>query len=80
MYSIAKNVQIVIALLKAHNIRCLVLNPGGTNSPFVRSVQDDPFFKCFSIVDERSAVYFAIGLSKCPGYAEFYSGIDRGVL
>lgn len=63
MYTTAKNVQIIIALLKKHQIKTLVLSPGGTNSPFVRGVQDDEFFNCYSVVDERSAAYFAIGLS-----------------
>lgn len=67
MYSVAKNVQIVIALLKAHNINQLVLSPGGTNAAFVRGVQDDSFFRCFSVVDERSALYFAIGLYLSTG-------------
>ena len=67
MYSIAKNVQIVIALLKAHGINQLVLSPGGTNAPFIRGVQDDPFFLCFSVVDERSALYFAIGVYLSTG-------------
>ncbi len=67
MYSIAKNIQIVIALLKKHNINKLVLSPGGTNAPFIRGVQDDDFFKCYSVVDERSALYFAIGLYLTTG-------------
>lgn len=67
MYSIAKNVQITIALLKEHGINQLVLNPGGTNAAFVRGVQDDPFFICYSIVDERSALYFAIGIYLASG-------------
>lgn len=67
MYSVAKNVQIVIALLKAHNVTQLVLSPGGTNAAFVRGVQDDPSFKCYSIVDERSAMYYAIGLHLATG-------------
>ena len=67
MYSIAKNVQIVIALLKAHGIKQLVLSPGGTNAAFVRGVQDDPFFHCYSVVDERSALYFAIGIYLSSG-------------
>ena len=67
MYTIAKNVQIVIALLKAHGIKQLVLSPGGTNAPFVRAVQDDDFFTCYSVVDERSALYFAIGLYLSTG-------------
>lgn len=67
MYTIAKNVQIVIALLKAHDIKLLVLSPGGTNTAFVRGVQDDPFFECYSVVDERSALYFAIGIYLSTG-------------
>ena len=62
MYSISKNAQIVLALLKEHKIRHIILNPGATNMPIVRGVQDDPFFTCYSVVDERSAMYFAIGL------------------
>lgn len=31
--------------------------------PFSKSVEDDPFFTCYSVVDERSAAYFAVGLS-----------------
>jgi 2-succinyl-5-enolpyruvyl-6-hydroxy-3-cyclohexene-1-carboxylate synthase len=62
MYNISKNAQITIALLKAHNIRQIVINPGTTNMPIICSVQNDPFFTCYSVVDERSAMYFAIGL------------------
>lgn len=62
MYTIAKNAQIVLALLKQHNIRHVIINPGTTNVPIVQGVQNDPFFNCYSIVDERSAMYFAIGL------------------
>lgn len=67
MYSIAENVRLVIALLKEHGINQLVLSPGGTNAAFVRGVQDDPFFRCFSVVDERSALYFAIGIYLSTG-------------
>lgn len=64
MYNILKNVQIIISLLKEYNIRHLVLSPGSRNVPFVHSVESDPFFKCYSIVDERGAGYFALGLAK----------------
>ena len=62
MYTILENARIVIDLLKKHNIHHIVLNPGGSNIPIVQGVQDDPFFKCYSVVDERSALYFAIGI------------------
>lgn len=56
------NINVVVTLLKKHGIRYLVISPGGTNKEFAKVVQDDSFFKCFSVVDERSAMYFAIGL------------------
>ena len=52
----------MLSLLKAHNIKHIVINPGTTNMPIIRGVQNDPFFTCYSVVDERSAMYFAIGL------------------
>ena len=62
MYTIQENVRVVISLLKQYNIRHIVVSPGGTNIPISQAVQDDPFFTCYSIPDERSAMYFAIGL------------------
>lgn len=52
----------LIKALKENNIKDVVINPGGTNIKLVKLIQDDPFFTCYSVVDERSAVYFAIGL------------------
>ena len=62
MISNIENINIIVQLLKQNHIRKIVISPGGTNIPFVRAVQDDPNFECYSVVDERSAVYFAIGL------------------
>ena len=63
MYTPLKNYQIIISLLKQNNIRHLVLSAGTRNIPFVQSCENDPFFKCYSVVDERSAAYFALGMS-----------------
>lgn len=62
MYTVLENARIVIALLKKHNIHHIVLSPGGSNIPIVQGVQQDPFFTCYSVVDERSAMYFALGI------------------
>ena len=51
-------------MLKQYNIRYCVLSAGSRNVPFVHSVEEDPFFNCFSVVDERSAAYFALGLAQ----------------
>lgn len=64
MYTELKSYQIIIALLKEYGIRHLVLSAGSRNVPFVHSVEEDPFFTCYSVVDERSAGYFALGLAQ----------------
>ncbi|MBM6653728.1 decarboxylase [Bacteroides mediterraneensis] len=67
MYASQKNIQILISLLKQYNIRYMVLSPGTRNSALCHSVETDPDFKCFSMVDERSAAYFALGLCESSG-------------
>jgi 2-succinyl-5-enolpyruvyl-6-hydroxy-3-cyclohexene-1-carboxylate synthase len=62
MYTDDRNAQIVLALLKKYNIRKIVVSPGTKNVPIAMSVQRDPFFEVYSVVDERSAAYFATGL------------------
>lgn len=66
-YTCERNAQIVIALLKAHNIRKIIASPGATNIAFVASVQIDPYFEIYSCVDERSAAYMACGLAAESG-------------
>lgn len=67
MYTDDENAQIVLALLKEHGIKKIVVSPGMTNVPISRSVQIDPWFEVYSVVDERSAAYFACGLSYASG-------------
>jgi len=63
MIAAHKNVRILLSLLKQYDIRHFVISPGSRNIPIVKSVEDDAFFTCYSVVDERSAAYFAVGLS-----------------
>lgn len=64
MYTELKSYQYIIALLKKYGIRHCVLSAGSRNVPFVHSVEKDSYFHCYSIVDERSAGYFALGLAQ----------------
>lgn len=63
-YTVEKGHQILISLLKQHNIKTIVASPGATNVTFTGSVQNDPFFNIYSCIDERSAAYLAVGLSQ----------------
>ena len=62
MYSNLKNVQLLVAMLKAKNIKNIVISPGNSHNAIVRSIEEDGSFKTFNIVDERSAAFFACGL------------------
>ncbi len=64
MYTSIPSVLTLISLLKQFNVRHLVLSPGTRNTAFVGSVENDEFFTCYSIVDERSAGYFALGIAE----------------
>lgn len=66
-YTNERNVQIVIALLKAHGIHRVIASPGTTNMTFVVSIENDPWFKIWSSVDERSAAYLACGMAAETG-------------
>ena len=66
-YADEKNLQILIALLKKHGIRKIIVSPGATNASFVASIQNDSFFELYSSVDERSAGYIACGLAEESG-------------
>ena len=66
-YTNERNVQIVIALLKAHGIHRVIASPGTTNMTFVVSIENDPWFQIWSSVDERSAAYLACGMAAEKG-------------
>lgn len=68
-YSLKENVRLLVSLLKSYGIRHVVLSSGNRNIPLVHMVEHDDYFTCYSIVDERSAGFFALGLIErlhCP--------------
>lgn len=67
MYSDKKNILQLVALLKAHGIRNVVLCPGSRNTPLIHTFANHQFFTCHSVTDERSAGFFALGLALSTG-------------
>lgn len=63
MYSDKEIVNRVVALLAAKGVHHVVISPGSRNAPLVKSLTTHPGINCFSVVDERSAAYFALGMS-----------------
>lgn len=66
-YTDEVNTQVVIALLKEHGIRKVIASPGGISVVMVASLQSDPYFEMYSVVDERSAAYMACGMAEESG-------------
>ncbi len=62
MYSNKKSIQQLLALMVEHGITDVVLSPGSRNAPLIHTFTQHPSFTCHTIVDERSAAYFALGL------------------
>ena len=49
-YNDEQNVQILIALLKAHGIKKVIASPGAMNITLVGSIQYDSYFEIYSCV------------------------------
>lgn len=64
MYTNHKSALYVVAMLKAQGINKIVISPGTSHNPLVRSIDEDPFFETYCITDERSAAFFAIGIAQ----------------
>ncbi len=42
----------------------VVLSPGSRNAPLIKAFNQHPSIKCYSVVDERSAGFFGLGLAQ----------------
>ena len=64
MYSNKENVNILTALLVAHGIRHAVVCPGSRNAPITHNLNECPDITCYPVTDERSAGFYALGMSQ----------------
>ena len=62
-YSSKQTVEVIVGRLKASNITDVVISPGSRNAPFIQSFTAKEAFNCYSIVDERCAGFFALGMA-----------------
>ena len=56
--------QSVIEIYKAKGIENIVISPGSRNAPLTIGFTNNPFFNCYSVVDERCAAFFALGIAQ----------------
>ena len=56
--------QSIIELLRAKGITHIVISPGSRNAPLTLGFVNNSNFTCYSIADERSAAFFALGIAQ----------------
>ena len=59
--------QTVTQLCIAKEIGHVVISPGSRNAPLIIGFTEHPYFNDYSIVDERCAAFFAVGMAKQLG-------------
>ena len=67
MYSNKENVNILTSLLVAHGIKHAVVCPGSRNAAIVHNFNECPDIQCYPVTDERSAGFYALGMSQALG-------------
>lgn len=62
----SKNIlaQSITDLCFKKNIKNIVISPGSRNAPLTLGFNLNPYFKTYSIVDERAAAFFALGIAQ----------------
>jgi len=56
--------QSIIEILRAKGITTIIISPGSRNAPLTIGFASHPDFTCYSIADERSAAFFAVGMAQ----------------
>ncbi len=56
--------QTLVQLCLDKGIDHIIISPGSRNAPLTIGFAENPSFKCFSIVDERCAAFFALGMAQ----------------
>lgn len=67
MISDKKGLEHLSLLLISNNVKHIVFSPGSRNAPLIATFPRYKEFTCYSIVDERSAAFFALGIAQRTG-------------
>ena len=56
--------QTILQACKAYGIKDVVISPGSRNAPLTLGFTNDPYFNTMSIVAERCAAFFGLGIAQ----------------
>jgi 2-succinyl-5-enolpyruvyl-6-hydroxy-3-cyclohexene-1-carboxylate synthase len=60
------NARLLVSLLKAHGVKNILVSPGSRNAPLIIALRSQDF-NIYSIPDERSAAFTALGMALSDG-------------
>ena len=60
IYPLIPLAQTIVQFCAVKNIQHIVISPGSRNAPLTKGFTSNPFFKTYSIIDERAAAFFAL--------------------
>lgn len=63
-YSSKRSIQLLGHILKSYGIGDIIISPGSRNAPLAIHFSELDEFNSFSVVDERSAAFVALGMAK----------------
>lgn len=63
-YSKIPIAQTIVLLCEKFGFKNVVISPGSRNAPLVVGFASNNYFNCYSIIDERSAGFFALGIAQ----------------
>lgn len=64
IYSTIPSAQLIAELCVQNGIEHVVISPGSRNAPLTITLANHPNIKAYSIVDERCAAFFALGMTQ----------------
>jgi 2-succinyl-5-enolpyruvyl-6-hydroxy-3-cyclohexene-1-carboxylate synthase len=56
--------QSILEICQQKGVQHIVISPGSRNAPLTIGFTNNPYFKCYSIADERCAAFFALGIAQ----------------
>ncbi len=56
--------QSILTICQQKGIQHIIISPGSRNAPLTIGFTNNSFFQCYSIVDERCAAFFALGIAQ----------------
>ena len=56
--------QSIIEIFRLKGVKNIIISPGSRNAPLTIGFVNNSYFNCYSIVDERCAAFFALGIAQ----------------